>query len=462
MAKISTIRDNFNDNSLNGTLWNTDAAVETGGQLQIPANTSSGSYNYLVSNATYDLTDSSIYVELVNKGSYVGGIEVYPLDLYSDNGDEAMWSIEGGTDIVAYKSPDFGTYTELYRGTYSSTTHRWFRIRVASGVTYWDTSPDGVTWTNRASNSTGYTQTAIYATVGLLNPSSGSTTVIIDNLNSIGTSISASALSTSAAVPTPTVTAEQGAVNVTAEPGAVASSGTILSPTVLTQVSTTATPNAVLSSASILDPTISAQQQAVSSPASLGLLTAVISPAIVSEQSVVISADHLFVSLVISNPAIATTQNVSVSIDAIVVQSVVSEPVVVAESPALIQPLSIDVEASILQPSVSSSSVIAPAVFEIGASVFSPSVETSANISTIVSTVGTQLEVVDPTLITFTDAIYEAEPLFVGSAVLDVSIVADRSVVVAPRAVAVGESKRVIFVDGSLAILLSGNNYMRI
>lgn len=184
MAKMATLTDNFNDNSIDAAKWNDDGCTETGGQMQIVANNSSGTYNYLVSDNTFDLTESYALVELVNRGSNLSGMEVYPLDLYSDDGDEALWSIEG-TEIVAYKAPAFDTYTELYRATYNSTTHRWFRIRVESGTTYWDTSEDGIAWTNRASNATGYTQTAIYGTFGLLNPSSGTTTVIWDNFNII-------------------------------------------------------------------------------------------------------------------------------------------------------------------------------------------------------------------------------------------------------------------------------------
>jgi hypothetical protein len=42
--------------------------------------------------------------------------------------------------------PDSLAYFEI---DYSPTQHRWFRFREAAGTTYWDTSPDGVTWTNQ-------------------------------------------------------------------------------------------------------------------------------------------------------------------------------------------------------------------------------------------------------------------------------------------------------------------------
>src|SRR5206468_4627856 len=38
--------------------------------------------------------------------------------------------------------------------TYVPTTHLWWRIREASGTVYWETSPDGVTWTQQASVAT--------------------------------------------------------------------------------------------------------------------------------------------------------------------------------------------------------------------------------------------------------------------------------------------------------------------
>ena len=35
--------------------------------------------------------------------------------------------------------------------TYDSTAHRWWRLRVTSGTMFWETSPDGDTWTTRRS-----------------------------------------------------------------------------------------------------------------------------------------------------------------------------------------------------------------------------------------------------------------------------------------------------------------------
>lgn len=184
MAKIDTLTDNFNDNSINASLWNDDGATETGGQMSILAATGQGTYNGIASGVGYDLTDSSVFIQLVNAGDTSLSFTTFIIEMY-DTAD-IYWAIEyGATDeIVAYKSPDSSTYTEIYRATYNSSVHKWFRIREASGTMYWDTSADGLNWTNRASSvTTGYTLTSLVAFFGVENPGSGSTSVVFDNFN---------------------------------------------------------------------------------------------------------------------------------------------------------------------------------------------------------------------------------------------------------------------------------------
>lgn len=184
MAKIDTLIDNFNDNSINTTLWNTDNVSETSGQLVVNAATGQGTYNGVSSKTTYDFSDSSVFVELVNAGDTSLSFTTFIIEGY-DTAD-IYWGIEyGATDeIVAYASPDSSTYNEVYRATYNSSIHKWFRIREASGTFYFDTSADGTNWTNRGSTtSSGYTITALQAFMGVQNPGSGSTSVVFDNFN---------------------------------------------------------------------------------------------------------------------------------------------------------------------------------------------------------------------------------------------------------------------------------------
>lgn len=184
MAKIDTLTDNFDDNSINATIWNDDSASETGGQMVITVDSGQGTYNGIASDVGYDLTDSSVFIELVSAGDTSLSFITYIIEMY-DTAD-IYWCIEyGATDeIVAYASPDSSTYNEVYRATYNSSIHKWFKIRHSSGTFYFDTSADGTNWTNRGStSSTGYTITSLVAFFGVENPGSGSTTVVFDNFN---------------------------------------------------------------------------------------------------------------------------------------------------------------------------------------------------------------------------------------------------------------------------------------
>lgn len=183
-AKFHNLTDNFDDNSINATIWNDDTASETGGQMVVTANTSTGTYNGISSDSRYDLTESYAFIQLVSAGDTSLSFTTYILELYNDTVD-LYWAIEyGATDeIVAYKSPNSVDYTEIYRATYDPDVHKWFRIREASGTVYWDTSADGTNWTNRDSDVTGYDLTALNVFFGAENPASGSTTVTFDNFN---------------------------------------------------------------------------------------------------------------------------------------------------------------------------------------------------------------------------------------------------------------------------------------
>lgn len=183
MALMQTLRDNFNDSSI-AAIWTSDNGSETGGRMAIAANTSSGTYNTVVSVGTNDLTASYALVELVDAGNLaLNTMEVYPVELYDATfSDYLYWALEYATDeLVAYKID--GATTELYRVAYSATTHRWMRIREAGGTIFFDTSENGKLWTNRATTTVGFAITALHGAMDLLNPSVGSTTVLFDNWN---------------------------------------------------------------------------------------------------------------------------------------------------------------------------------------------------------------------------------------------------------------------------------------
>lgn len=184
MALMQTLSDNFNDNSINTAIWDADNATESGGQLSISLSTGQGTFNGLYSDSTYDLTASYAHVQLVSAGSLaVNTAELYPVELYdATQSDYLYWALEYASDeLVAYKID--GSLSELYRVAYNSSTHAWLRIREASGTIYFDSSTDGLNWTNRASTTVGFAVTALHGAMDATNPSSGSTTAVFDNWN---------------------------------------------------------------------------------------------------------------------------------------------------------------------------------------------------------------------------------------------------------------------------------------
>lgn len=184
MALFETITDNFDDNSIDTGKWTTYGSnvSETSQQLQVTT-TLAGDYAGVQTLATYDLTGSSVRVQLIDAGNQsLASLEVYPGLLQIDSNNYVTWLVAGG-NIAAYKKVA-GVATSLYSAAYSSSTHQWFRIRESGGTTYWDTY-DGSTWTNRHSATNPITVTALYADlqVGTWAAELSTTTVKFDNFN---------------------------------------------------------------------------------------------------------------------------------------------------------------------------------------------------------------------------------------------------------------------------------------
>jgi hypothetical protein len=174
---LDTFYDNFDDNSINSSLWATgsfdvnDPLVtvnETGGQLVITprASQTNQHYNGLISSRTYNFAQGIIFVEVVestrNQAHTMlmfgadGGNRVI---MNTENSSLNMSLVIGGSRIGAISIP------------YDAAAHRWWRIRhVASGDTIrFDTSPDGIAWTQRHSIARG----ALNISAGKVNLSAG-------------------------------------------------------------------------------------------------------------------------------------------------------------------------------------------------------------------------------------------------------------------------------------------------
>ncbi|WP_199546564.1 hypothetical protein [Streptomyces sp. N35] len=150
MALLATLVDDFNDNSVNTTLWPNSFGTysEVGGRARIGCNTG---YNAYSSALTYTLDESAASLRAWPPAAGGATTEAWAQILIK--------SSVGGTDLgfelkaltgqlvcfnrVGYFEADPVTLA------YSATDHAWLRVRETGGNTYWETSANGRTWTTR-------------------------------------------------------------------------------------------------------------------------------------------------------------------------------------------------------------------------------------------------------------------------------------------------------------------------
>lgn len=180
MTSLSTLTDTFTTQDTTKWTWGAAASVVSG-QLQCAANSS---YTGSVTSATtYDLTGSYAYIQVPQRAGPGNGSVDTTTVVAVDASNNLKLMLEGSSLYCQYTKA--GTVTTVATLTYSATTHAWWRIREASGTTYWDTSTDGVTWTQRASVANPFAVTAVKVTIqsGYYGTETTPGTAIFDNFN---------------------------------------------------------------------------------------------------------------------------------------------------------------------------------------------------------------------------------------------------------------------------------------
>jgi hypothetical protein len=140
MAKVSEIYDDFEDGTLNTTLWNDSLnATEASGYATI---TAAGTYNNrLGSNTTRDFNQDTFQWEWTFPSASVTGAEQF-LEIYTGNAGETiqMGVFQGS---LGY---DYNGNAEYV--TWNGTNHRFCRIRTTATQIFFEASADGNTWSN--------------------------------------------------------------------------------------------------------------------------------------------------------------------------------------------------------------------------------------------------------------------------------------------------------------------------
>lgn len=189
ISGTSTLIDNFDDNSIDTAKWTSYASsatvAETGQGVVVTLAGSTGGSNYagLYSVNQYNLTSDYTQVRVTTVPNPATGAQAI-FKVQKDNNNVLVFAIAGGT-LYYQKNVAGGGYTNIDTDTYSATDHRYLRLREASGTTYFDTSPDSITWTNRASLANPFAITEVTQEVsgGTYQSETSPGTVRFDNFN---------------------------------------------------------------------------------------------------------------------------------------------------------------------------------------------------------------------------------------------------------------------------------------
>lgn len=163
MALLSSLTDPFNQVTLNTGLWTqftgglaTMAYAAGGATMTYPASTTSSTDGDISSNTTYDLTGNYGLLQVLSTTSDASCDNTFRLGTSTN----CLQIQKEGTTLYFQKIVA-GTQTNITNVAYSAVTHLWWRIREASGTTFWETSSDGLSWTAQTSQANPITITAL-------------------------------------------------------------------------------------------------------------------------------------------------------------------------------------------------------------------------------------------------------------------------------------------------------------
>jgi hypothetical protein len=150
VPSLSTLVDNFNLGTL-GPEWGNSygGTAVVGGRARVPCTTG---YAGCQTAYAWTLAGSNFYVQVPTTPSATGAAAEAYCAVMVQGGTEGTrvgFSINKVTGLLRLVS-EVGYWDDTaVEITYNAVTHLWLRMREDGTNLYWDTSPDGTTWTNR-------------------------------------------------------------------------------------------------------------------------------------------------------------------------------------------------------------------------------------------------------------------------------------------------------------------------
>jgi hypothetical protein len=190
LPKFATLIDNFATNDL-ATRWPGTYGTTVWSVGQVSIQTDTGYSSGLETTNLYDLTSSYFYLNWLPY-TPAGNSAQISVNMYNPVNNNGFFFGLSGTNFNV-TSIIGGVQTAIGNNTYVPSTMSWIRVRELNGTTFFDTAPDGVTWTNQFSfpNSTWVgcplTQMALTIFCGDFGSDPTGTTII----NCVNTTVSA-------------------------------------------------------------------------------------------------------------------------------------------------------------------------------------------------------------------------------------------------------------------------------
>lgn len=178
--------DEFNGTELGTLMWQpisgTNAGITVGGGVAtLSLAASANSFTHLESALFHDAEYSQFFAQITPPT--MSGTKYFRMQLVRDSNNLVEMFMSGTANLVMrVRNGGVNSDTSI---AYNGTTHRWWRMREISNTWYFDTSPDGLTWTNRRTAAIAVPGTnvkAIFET-GHTTGTITADTAVIDNVN---------------------------------------------------------------------------------------------------------------------------------------------------------------------------------------------------------------------------------------------------------------------------------------
>src|SRR5262249_50071228 len=116
---------------------------QTGGQLVFTLAPNAVASSAYYSSASYDLTSSAVLIQVVTSANTATSAQT-SIALDGQGNNRIVMREEKG-QLVAGLSVA-GAQQTIGSSLYDPTAHAWWRVRESGGTLFWETAPDGKTW----------------------------------------------------------------------------------------------------------------------------------------------------------------------------------------------------------------------------------------------------------------------------------------------------------------------------